>query len=448
MSSGIENVGKKDVAWSYIATIFQVGAGVFLLPVILHKMSSETIGLWNVFQIVTSLVLLLDFGFRPSFARNISYVFSGVKAFKVEGVENATSDGVDYSLLKSTITAMKRFYRVIAIIVLICLLTAGTGYFMVILGKYHGDKTDAIIAWGMLCMINCYELYTYYYDALLIGKGYVKRSQQIMVLSRAAYLLMAMAFIMAGFGLVSIVASQMLSIIIRRRLSYYVFFNDEMKRLLADCSDDRSGEILRSIYPNAVKVGLTHFGGFCVNKSTILLGSAFLSLSEVAVYGISLQVMDVLTRCAQVPYMALTPKIVSARAKKDNEKLWRMYVVSSLALLAVMIVGGGMWVLLSDWIIRFIGSDTNFLPAGMLCVFLIAQLLEKNHVIAAGFIQADNRVPFFMPSLISGVATVALLWISLSYLQNGLWVLILVPAIVQLVYQNWKWPITLIKEIR
>lgn len=32
MGAGVENIGKKDVIWSYVATIFMVGSGFFLLP--------------------------------------------------------------------------------------------------------------------------------------------------------------------------------------------------------------------------------------------------------------------------------------------------------------------------------------------------------------------------------------------------------------------------------
>ena len=134
MAEKIEHIGKRDIAWSYAATIFTVGAGVLLLPFILSKMSAETVGIWNIFQTITALVALLDFGFRPSFARNISYIFSGVKQLQVNGV--ASIDGneqVDYSLLKGTLRAMQQFYRWIAIIVFVLLATLGTVYFYYIL---------------------------------------------------------------------------------------------------------------------------------------------------------------------------------------------------------------------------------------------------------------------------------------------------------------------------
>ena len=449
MAEGIEKIGKSDVVWSYVAVIFQVGAGIFLLPFILNYLSSETVAVWSVFQVVTSLVLLLDFGFRPSFARNVGYVFSGVHSLQREGISDVVADrDIDYSLLKNTIQAMRHFYRWTALAVLLLLATVGTFYFVSILQKYDGDRTDAVWAWVLLCVVNCYELYTYYYDSLLTGKGYVRQSQKIMVLSRVAYLVIAIVLVMCGVGLCAIVASQIVSIVIRRWLSYRVFFTAEMQERLRQAAANNYRDVLSAIAPNAVKVGLTYLGGFCINKSAVLLGAEFIPLEQMAAYGITFQVMDVLGRCGTVLFQAWTPKIVYARAMRDVAGLRRLFLWCIAAMCAVMVVGGGVWLLLGNQFLLLIHSQTQFIPAAMLAVFLGFQILEKNQSIAAGFIQADNRIPFFKPSLISGAFTVLFIWLALDYGQCGLWGLILVPGIVQMCYQSWKWPVTLMKELK
>ena len=165
MAEKVEYIGKKEIAWSYAGTAFMIGAGVILLPFILNKMPQETVGIWNIFQTITALVLLLDFGFRPTFARNISYIFSGVKTLQRDGVQHTTGEAeVDYGLLKGSLIAMRRFYRWMALAVLGLLATAGTAYFYFILQKYSGDRQDAMVAWLLLIGINCYNLYTFYYD--------------------------------------------------------------------------------------------------------------------------------------------------------------------------------------------------------------------------------------------------------------------------------------------
>lgn len=448
MAEKIEHIGKRDIAWSYAATIFTVGAGVLLLPFILSKMSAETVGIWNIFQTITALVALLDFGFRPSFARNISYIFSGVKQLQVNGV--ASIDGneqVDYSLLKGTLRAMQQFYRWIAIIVFVLLATLGTVYFYYILQKYSGNHQDAMIAWILLIAINCYNLYTLYYDAILLGKGYVKRSQQISIVAQIIYLGVAIGLIYAGCGLTAIVGAQLIATVIRRVLSYRTFFTDTLKQRLNNVESQDIKPILQAIYPNAVKVGLTYLGGFLINKSAVLMGSAFLTLEQVACYGITLQVMDVLARCGSVVYQSFTPKLAQCRAEKNLVQLKQYYIYSILSNLVMYVVGGIVWCIAGNWALGLIGSETQFLPTLLLSVMLVVSFLEHNHAISAGFIMADNKIPFFIPSLVSGAATVVLLWLFLSPLQIGLWGMVLAPGIAQLAYQNWKWPSVIIKEL-
>ncbi len=448
MAEKVEHIGKREIAWSYAGTFFLIGAGVILLPFILHEMPRETVGIWNIFQTITILVLLLDFGFRPSFARNISYIFSGVKTLQKEGVAHAATDAeVDYGLLKGTIEAMRRFYRWIALAVLALLSTVGTAYFLYILRKYSGDHQDALIAWVILITINCYNLYTLYYDALLTGKGYIKRIQQINILAQSVYVCLAIGLIYAGLGLTAIVSAQLTATLVRRIISHKVFFTRELKAHLLEAETQDTKEILSAITPNAVKVGLTQLGGFLVNKSSLLIGSVFLSLEEIACYGITVQVMDILTRCATVGYQSYAPKLAQCRAENDIMGLRRYYMICIGSLLATFVLGGLVWLGLGDWALRLIGSQTQFVPATMLAAMLLINTLEQNHAITAGFIMADNKIPFFIPSLLSGAATVILLWIFLSPLHMGVWGLILAPGLAQLAYQNWKWPSMVIKEL-
>ena len=449
MSEKVEHIGKREIIWSYAGTAFMIGAGVLLLPFILNKMPDETVGVWNIFQTITALVLLLDFGFRPTFARNVSYIFSGVKALQKDGVAHADSNAkVDYGLLKGSLAAMKRFYQWISLAVFVFLLTVGTAYFYYILQKYSGDRTDAFVAWLLLIVINCYNLYTFYYDALLTGKGYVKQSQQINMFGQIIYIGLAIGLIYAGFGLTAIVGSQFVSTIIRRYLSYKVFFSSQLKEQLWSVEAQEPKNILKAITPNAIKIGLTNLGGFCVNKSAILIGSAFLTLEEVACYGITLQVMDILARCASVFYQSYLPKLAQCRAENNLLQLKRYYILCTGSLWTVFIIGGLAWIGFGEWALGLFNSQTHFVPVGMLCVMLLISALEHNHAVSAGFIMADNKIPFFIPSLLSGGATVLLLFIFLYFFNLGIWGLILAPGIAQLAYQNWRWPLMVIKELQ
>lgn len=448
MTNGIEHIGKKDVVWSYLSTLFTVGAGILLLPFILNQMNAETIGIWNVFQTITALVLLLDFGFRPSFARNISYILSGVRSLQANGVANAEENQeVNYGLLSGTIDSMRKFYMYVAGVVLALLLVVGTPYFLYILQKYSGNRVDAIVAWIILCCINCYTLYTFYYDALLTGKGYIKRTQQMTIIGQATYIVLAIGLIYAGLGLTAIVSAQLVSTIIRRIIAYRTFYTPQMKQALAEAPRRDTKPILQATMPNAIKIGLTNIGSYLINQSSVLLGSMFLTLEEVAMYGITLQVVNILGRCGTAYYQSHIPNLAKYRVERNYEKLRHRYMNSTLSLLGFYIIGGIIFLVAGNWALGLLRSGTSFLPTELTIALLVVNFLEHNHAMAAGFIMADNKIPFFIPSIVSGIIVILTLVLMLKVWNWGIWALILAPGLTQLAYQNWKWPSVVISEL-
>lgn len=144
----------------------------------------------------------IDFGFGPTFSRNVKYIYSGVKALKTEGFEGNGRGRIsnDYSVLKGVIKAVKWFYFRMSIVLFLLLATLGTYYIKVLLKEYSGDHTEVYIAWTLLLMISTYNLYTLYYDALLQGKGLIKRSKQITIVGQTIYLILGITLILNGNG--------------------------------------------------------------------------------------------------------------------------------------------------------------------------------------------------------------------------------------------------------
>ena len=136
--------------------------------------------------------------------------------------------------------------------------------------------------------------------------------------------------------------------------------------------------ILQAITPNAIKIGLTQLGGFLVTKSSILIGSAFLTLEEVACYGITMQLMDILARCSTVFYQSYLPKLAQCRAENDIPQLKRYYWQCTGSLWLIFLVGGLTWIFLGEWALNLIGSQTHFVPIAMLCVMLVINIRTRS----------------------------------------------------------------------
>lgn len=442
-------VNKTDLVWNYAATFLKIAASALLLPFILKMISAEAVGIWSVFVAITSIITLLDFGFNPSFTRNVTYVFSGVSFLKAEGFAMVDKEGslIDYGLLKGVIIAMKWFYLRGAMILLLLLGTLGTYYIHSLLNNYNGDHSEVYIAWGLLCAINTYNLFTLYYDALLQGKGLIKRSKQIAIVGQLCYILIAALLILSGKGLIAIVSAQAVSVIIIRWLSRRAFFTKDIIHQLNLASPRSKEEILQAIYPNAVKIGLTILGGVMVQRSAIFIGSLYLNLAEIASYGITIQLISLLAGLAGIYTATYQPKIVQLRVENNLEKVKELYIKGQIILITTYLTGGLALILLGSWMLNLLGSQTHLMTEGVIALAIIIYFLDSNHAIAGNMILTKNEVPFFKAALLSGVATIILLFIFFHFLKIGIVSMILSQGIAQGAYQNWKWPLVIKKEL-
>jgi O-antigen/teichoic acid export membrane protein len=443
-------ITKVDLTWNFAATFLKIASAAVLLPFILKMMPAEMVGIWTIFITITAFSSLLDFGFAPSFTRNITYVFSGVKELKKNGFETIGDQdkAIDYGLLKGVIDVMRWFYLRMAIILFVLLVTLGTYYIYTLLQNYKGNQLEVYIAWMILCIISTYNLFTLYYASLLLGKGLVKESKKITIIGQVAYLIIAAVFILLGFGLIAIVSAQAISVIIIRLLSYRAFFTKEIKQNLSNSKAHSKKNIFNSILPNAVKIGITSLGGFMVNKSSIIFGSFYLSLEEIASYGITLQLMIVIPSLALIYINTYQPKIVQLRVEKNIEAIKVLYIRGQIFMSLTFIVGSLALIFIGQWALNLINSATPLIPSTMLIVALIILFLENNHAVAGGILLTKNEVPFFKASLFAGAITLILLFLLLQYTQLNLWAMIIAPGIAQGLYQNWKWPKDVKNELK
>ena len=440
--SGITEIGRKDLIWNYLATFLRIASSVLLLPAILNKMPAEMVGVWTVFITISFLTSLLDFGFNASFTRNVSYVLSGVTDLRVRGYEQAPQGRpTDYGLLKGLIQAMRWYYKGMAVLVAFLSLTIGTWYLHSVLKTYQGDTTEVYIAWGILIVLNSYSLYTFYYDSLLQGVGYVMRSKQISIAGNASYLVLAFVLIMLGYGLIAIVSAQLVSVVLIRVLSYRTFFRKERVEQLRTATARPSRDLIRILMPNAVKIGLTSLGGFLISRSSVLIGGLFLTLDELASWGITLQLIGVVATMAGIYTATYQARIVNLRVGNRPEEIRRIYIRGQYLLLLTFAAGAVAIVWLGPWALGLIRSETTLMPAVFTLLAIFVSLLETNHATAGNILLTKNEVPFFKASLISGAVIVAGLLLGFHFTEWGIYTMVIVPLIVDVAYQSWKWPL-------
>ena len=425
-----------------------MGAGVIVLPLILHYLSAEEIGLNYLMLTISSMVALIDFGFSPQIGRNITYALSGAKRVEREGLHDEANSEPNYRLLAIVVEAAKFIYRRLSVVVLVLMLTLGTYYIHYVTHGFK-DVDNSLWIWILFCISNYFNIYFIYYRSLLTGCGKIYESSVSIIISKLTYIIVCGILAICGFGLISIVAANMLAPLVLFLYSHINFYTQEMKSFLPDdiCRDEID-KAITGIWYNAKKLGINSLGSFAILKLNIFLVGLFLPLPVVGSFGILTQVIPTLSSVATALFHSYQPQIASLQVIHDKDTISKRLSINVVVYWLIMIVGGITLIILLPWILRIIGSNADVPSMLISALYLIVMTLEGNHTIFATVIVTSNKVPFVSAGLFSGALIGVLMYLSLRFTTLGLLGVVLAQGLVQLSYNNWKWPKYVLDDLK
>jgi O-antigen/teichoic acid export membrane protein len=293
------------------------------------------------------------------------------------------------------------------------------------------------------------NFYFYYYTPLLLGRGLIKESHKTIVLSKLFYVGFSFIGLSLGYGLIAVSIGNLLGSFINRILSYNYFYDEDLKVKLENITDfSKDKNIFSIIWANSYRLGLVSLGGFLILRSNTLLISKFLDLKVVAQYGLSLQLLNILIRSSNVLFNTFLPMFNQLRVKNNINKLKKIFGTSLLIGWGTYIIGVIIIFLLGNNILGLIGSETKLLSDNYLLFLSLILFLEFNHSISSTFITTQNEVPFVKASLFSGFGILISSFLILKYTNFGILGILITQFVIQLSYNNWKWPLIVLNDLK
>ncbi|WP_054650379.1 hypothetical protein [Lacticaseibacillus pantheris] len=168
MSDGMSTSTKK-ILWTYIGTAVSMSSNFLILPFIFKYLNTQEIGFWYILLSINGLVSLFDFGFDPSFARNIAYVWSGAQTLLRKGANEVSGDkGTNFFLLGRIIASARYIYMLLSVLATLLIAILGTVYVSrVVFPTLSGEWYYA--SWVVFLLLNVYQFILWVYVSVIAG---------------------------------------------------------------------------------------------------------------------------------------------------------------------------------------------------------------------------------------------------------------------------------------
>ena len=399
---------------------------------------------WLVLALLLSLMSQADFGFQISLSRNFSFVLAGAQRLQSEGVQEPPSEGarntkVDDTLAWSVICAARRIYFRIGSCSALIGLPLGYLYLTSVGSPY--SKLDLGISWGIFSFAIAINFFLSPYSVALFGASKVREWYLSILLNRGSFIVGLTLLSFDGLTLIDVALCFLLGVLISRGYVYHealpIF--DRFKN--QDAEYETVAATTRAVLPNALRLGLISMSAFLSLKFGALFLSSHIGVDKAEALNFWSSVF--------IAILALSSSFANTRAP-SLAQLWVVGNENDIVREVFWIYRNAVSVFLTLSTLIFIFSffspepDLFSFPSfelPWLLALFVMYFLELLHSIACIIISTLNKIPFFWASILSGMAIVALtiLWVPLI----GWTAVILSQGLVQLAYNNWRWPLFL-----
>lgn len=435
-------VSKRDIAWKYLGIMMTLGSNFFMLPFLIKYLSPDYLGLWYVYLSVGSIVSLVDFGFSPTIARSVAYSWSGAAEILTEGTCAKKIDGPNYYLLYKVYLVCKRIYLYMALIAFGVLLTGGSYYVFYISRNIY--SSEITLSWLVYCCAIFLNLYFGFYATVLLGLGKVAYLNMANIWSRTVQLIVSIALLVFGNGIIAVAVAYLLNGFIYRYLcKTYIFSDKYIVEKFSEYGNHIDKRELRNtfsaVWYNAKKDGIVSVSNFLTSQASTLVCSTFLSLKITGNYAIMNQIIGAISTLAGGIYSTCQPAMQATFVSKDMKESRHLMSVS-MVMFTLLFWAGMVCVYFFVVPITVILNRSFIIQPLLFFSMGFFYYLSARHKYYASYISNSNNIPYMHAFCVSGALGVLAMAFLIIIFKAGIWGVVFGSAIAQLCYNNWKWP--------
>jgi O-antigen/teichoic acid export membrane protein len=433
MVAGWQRARSSTMFYAILSTFVRVGANLFLIPIVVRKLSSSELATWWVFAALGGLANLADLGFGQAISRVYSYLWAGAEDFDVEGLRRPAANAQpNQRFLRQFNVSVRLLYLWLSIGALVVLAGAGTTFLMRT-EQPGANPAGFWLTWALYVASVIYAFGTSHWTLACQGVNRMRELQMAFLWSGLAYVASAALLLLFGCGLWAMVVASGLRGVICRFICCHAF-REAVPEVTAEGLKANLA-MIKKIWPNAWKFGLLSLAVYLINSGAVLVCRAFLGEELTASYGLTSQLGLLLVSFSSLWLTVKWPQLTILRAQGHLEEMATLFARRLGWSLLTFCAGGAFLVLLGNRLLEWKGSSALLLPWPYLVVYLLYLGQQLFYGQFGNLTFTENVVPFYRLALCTGVGMMLLSLVLTP--RYGMWGLILSPVIVAQFGNSW-----------
>lgn len=283
-----------------------------LIPFILVSFSPSEVTLWFIFQTIIGLQLLADLGFNNSFARSISYAFSGAKDLSLSSSSN---EKPNWELLVRVLSTSNWVYKRLGLFSFIVLATGGTAFLIKPI-ELAGNGVQLWASWLIIMITAPIYLYGNFLVSYLNGINRIELYKKWETIMNIGWIISTIIIIYVKISILTLVLNNQFWLLLSIVRNYYLARNLSPFKLTFFLSK-KYDEVLIFVKKPAIKSAFGILFTFGLTQFLALFYAQVSSSASAASYLLALRLIMIISQLSQAPFYSKIPVMNMLNAKKD-----------------------------------------------------------------------------------------------------------------------------------
>ena len=436
-------ISRVEVLKGYTSHFLNLAIGLILLPLILKYFDTKTISIWFSFITIGSLIQLFEFGLLPTIIRHISFLAAGSQiSNRNQSIREVQSDNNKINIHDqiSYIQTCKNLYGFLTLIIFVIITPLSILYLNIV----YGVDQNLIFSITIFILSYVINIYFNWVSGIFAGFGQQEKNFEIIILQRVLIIIFTFLALSFKFGLLGVSIAFMASSLISRFFHYNLCidkFSELFKSTNKKAFNDKY--LFIEIIKTSFDLGIVQLATFLSQRMSILLLALYVDVESHSRYSLTITIIYTLFSFSsyycniQLPNLSFNNV---SNFKKNKLIVKKIFLYSNILLFGAFLIV----ILFGNYLISYLNQSLQLIDKHILMILCFIVFLELNHSISAMIITTLNKVPFRNASVISSIGIVlAQISVVEDYQILGL---ILSIGVINLIYNNWKWPYYCYKE--
>lgn len=407
-----------------------------LTPLILINYNVDEIAFWYLLLTLNSLVIVVDFGFYPTYSRIVSYAYSGLGEVKdISKVDQKVNfREPEWGFMKRIYGTLNTTYFLMTIFVAVVVLIS-TIYSVSIIINRTSQQWLLWSAYGVFLLSTVFAFLARRSDTIIIGTNHVALINRWNIFNNVFNSLCSILIVYYGLSVFWLAANQLLFSVLLLIRNFYIeqYICDGKFKEFKLFSFDK--EIFNWIWAPAWKSGVLVLASTGITQITGILYSNWSTSAELAAYLITLKLVTTVSQFSQAPFYSKLPVFSGLRVNHKLQKLSDSSAIAMYKAFWVFALGMACLFYFGDFLLMAIGANSNLESSPFIILMAFVWFFERQHAMHAQIYVTTNDVPFYKSAIVTGLISIASIYIFLPIF--GVWAFPMSQGISNLAINNW-----------